>query len=332
MKTVRLTAAQALVRYLIAQRAEVAGREVPLFAGVCATPCEGNIASLAEAFINAREELPCWSAHNEQTMAHAAVAFAKASRRRRMLACVSSTGLGSTNLLTAAAKAHVNRLPVLFLPTDSFAARAPGPVLHQLEDAGEPALSLNECLRPVSRFFDRISRPEQLLAALPEAMRVLNDPAECGPATLALAQDVQAEAFDFPETFFRVRVHRPRRARPDRQELADAAQALRWASRPLIIAGGGVHYSEAFGQLDAFARKHQIPVTETKAGRGALPWNHPFQTGALGVDGTASANALAHQAESRAVRGHAAVGPHYRFPLALPERACAFHRPQRRRL
>src|SRR5882724_6140778 len=210
MGTVRLTMAQALVRYLLAQRAETDGGDAPLVAGVFAIFGHGNVAGLGEALYAHRAELPTLRAHNEQAMAHAAIAFAKAHGRRRVLACTTSIGPGATNMVTAAALAHVNRLPVLFLPGDVFAGRAPDPVLQQLEDFTDGTVSANDCFRPVSRYFDRITRPEQLLAALPRALAVLTDPAECGPVTLALCQDVQAEAFAWPARFFARRKWMPR--------------------------------------------------------------------------------------------------------------------------
>jgi len=297
MNKIRLTMAQALVRYLAAQRSELEGREVPLFAGVFAIFGHGNVAGLGEALYEARDRLPTLRAHNEQAMAHAAVAFAKASLRRRMMACTSSIGPGATNMLTAAAVAHVNRLPVLFLPGDVFASRGPDPVLQQLEDFGDPTRSVNDCFRPLSRWWDRITRPEQLLESLPQAMRILNDPAECGPATLALPQDVQAEAYDYPEAFFAPRAWRVRRPPPDARELADAAAALAKAKAPLIIAGGGVHYAGATQLLANFAETHGVPVAETQSGKGALAWDHPLAIGAIGVTGSAAANALAGEAD-----------------------------------
>src|SRR5271168_4162061 len=240
MATIRLTAAQALVRYLAAQRGELDGAEVPLFAGVWAIFGHGNVAALGEALYEARDALPTFRAHNEQAMGHAAIAFAKATRRRRMMACTSSIGPGATNMVTAAAVAHVNRLPVLLLPGDVFASRRPDPVLQQLEDFADGTVSVNDCFRPVSRYFDRISRPEQIIPALARAVAVLTDPAECGPVTLAFCQDVQAEAYDYPESFFAERVHRPRRSPPDARELADAVAALRGAKKPLVVCGGGV--------------------------------------------------------------------------------------------
>jgi 3D-(3,5/4)-trihydroxycyclohexane-1,2-dione acylhydrolase (decyclizing) len=240
--TIRLTMAQALVRYLSAQRTEFDGGVQPLFAGVWAIFGHGNVAALGEALWHARDTLPTYRAHNEQAMAHAAIAFAKASRRRRMMACTTSIGPGATNMVTAAAVAHVNRLPVLLLPGDVFASRRPDPVLQQVEDFADGTVSANDCFRPVSRYFDRITRPEQVIAALPRAMNVLTDPAACGPVTLALCQDTQAEAYDYPESFFAERVWTPRRVRPDERELADAARLIAAAQKPLIVAGGGVHY------------------------------------------------------------------------------------------
>ena len=211
MTTIRLTMAQALVRFLCAQRSEVDGSELPLFAGVFAIFGHGNVAGLGEALYAVTDRLPTLRAHNEQAMALAAIGFAKASRRRRMMACTSSIGPGATNMVTAAAVAHANRLPVLLLPGDIFASRGPDPVLQQIEAFGDPTISVNDCFRPVSRWWDRITRPEQILASLPQAMRVLTDPAECGPVTLALPQDVQAEAYDYPEAFFQPRCWRMRR-------------------------------------------------------------------------------------------------------------------------
>jgi len=297
MNKIRLTMAQALVRYLAAQRSELDGSEIPLFAGVFAIFGHGNVAGLGEALYEARDELPTLRAHNEQAMAHAAVAFAKASLRRRMMACTSSIGPGATNMVTAAATAHVNRLPVLFLPGDVFAGRGPDPVLQQIEDFADPTLSANDCFRPVSRWWDRIVRPEQLLESLPQAMRVLTDPAECGPATLALPQDVQAEAYDYPAAFFAPRLWRRLRPPPDPRQLAEAAAALAKAKAPLIVAGGGVHYAGARQLLGDFARERGVPVAETQGGKGALSWDHPSAVGALGVTGSSAANALAAEAD-----------------------------------
>jgi 3D-(3,5/4)-trihydroxycyclohexane-1,2-dione acylhydrolase (decyclizing) len=297
MAMIRLTAAEAVVRFLAAQETELDGRRVPLFGGVWAIFGHGNVAGLGPALHAMRRRLPTFRAHNEQAMAHAAIAYAKTHARRRMMACTSSIGPGATNMVTAAAVAHANRLPVLFLPGDVFASRRPDPVLQQVEDFGDATVSANDCFRPVSRFFDRITRAEQLLASLPAAIRVLTDPAECGPATLAFPQDVQAEAIDWPAEFFRPRLHRPRAPAADPEELAAAAKALRAAKRPLIVAGGGVKYARAEAALASFAERHGVPVGETQAGKGSLAWDHPQNAGAIGVTGSAAANTLASRAD-----------------------------------
>ncbi|TIV71362.1 MAG: 3D-(3,5/4)-trihydroxycyclohexane-1,2-dione acylhydrolase (decyclizing), partial [Mesorhizobium sp.] len=242
-KTVRLTMAQALTRFLSRQMTEIDGKTVPIFGGVWAIFGHGNVAGIGEALYQVRDELPTFRAHNEQAMAHAAIAYGKANFRRRFMAATSSIGPGALNMVTAAALAHVNRLPVLFLPGDVFGNRLPDPVLQQAEDFSDGTASVNDCFRPVSRYFDRITRPEQIIPALNRAMQVLTDPAECGPVTLSLCQDVQAEAYDYPESLFAERVWTPRRLRPDRNELAAAVAALKNAKKPLVIAGGGVLYS-----------------------------------------------------------------------------------------
>jgi 3D-(3,5/4)-trihydroxycyclohexane-1,2-dione acylhydrolase (decyclizing) len=272
-----MTAAQALTRFLCAQFVEIDGVRLPVFAGVWAIFGHGNVAGLGEALYGVRDQLPTFRAHNEQAMAHAAIAFAKASQRRRMMACTTSIGPGATNMVTAAAVAHVNRLPVLLLPGDVFASRLPDPVLQQIEDFGDGTVSANDCFRSVSRYFDRITRPEQLLAALPRAMQVLTDAANCGPVTLSLCQDVQAEAYAFPAAFFAARVWHQRRPRPDLDELARATALVGAARQPLIIAGGGVHYAQACDALATFARRHNI--------------------GGIGVTGTDVANTLAANAD-----------------------------------
>ena len=297
MSTLRLTAAQAAVRYLAAQDVELEGATVPFFAGVWAIFGHGNVAGLGEALYAARETLPTFRAHNEQAMAHAAIAYAKQMRRRRAMICTASIGPGATNMVTAAALAHVNRLPVLLLPGDVYASRRPDPVLQQVEDFADGTLSANDCFRPVSRYFDRITRPEQLLAALPRAMAVLTDPADCGPVTLAFCQDVQAEAWDWPEAFFRRRAWRARRAPADPREIEALAKRLREAKTPLIVAGGGVLYARAEAALAAFAVRTGVPVAETQAGKGALAWDHPEALGAIGVTGTSAANAAAMAAD-----------------------------------
>jgi 3D-(3,5/4)-trihydroxycyclohexane-1,2-dione acylhydrolase (decyclizing) len=297
MKTIRCTAAQAAVRYLANQYVATGSSEVRYFAGVWAIFGHGNVAGLGEALHAARDLLPTYRAHNEQAMAHAAIAFAKQLRRHRAMICTSSIGPGATNMVTSAALAHANRLPVLFLPGDTFATRGPDPVLQQIESFTDGTVSANDCFKPVSRYFDRITRPEQLIDSLPHAMNVLLDPAACGPVTVAFCQDVQAEAYEYPEAFFRRRVWSIRRPRADAVEIDRLITLLKSARAPLIIAGGGVHYSGAEERLAAFARVAHVPVAETQAGKGALPWNHPFNLGAIGVTGSSSANAAAARAD-----------------------------------
>jgi 3D-(3,5/4)-trihydroxycyclohexane-1,2-dione acylhydrolase (decyclizing) len=300
-KTVRLTTAQALVRYLAGLRARIEGPDgdeiVPLFGGVFAIFGHGNVAALGEALYQYRDRLPTYRAHNEQAMAHAAIAYAKAHFRRRMMACTSSIGPGATNFLTAAALAHVNRLPVLFLPGDIFVSREPDPVLQQVEDFNDGTVSANDCFRPVSRYFDRIVYPSQLISSLPRAVRTLTDPALCGPVTLALPQDVQAAAFDYPAEFFENPVVEFRTVPPSESELAAAVRAIIAARRPVIIAGGGVLYGGACEAVRRFAERHGVPVSETQAGKSSLPWDHPLQLGSIGVTGSTASNALASQAD-----------------------------------
>jgi len=301
-KRIRLTMAQAVVRYLAAQRTELDGPngskgDAPLVAGAFAIFGHGNVAGLGEALAAAEEQLPTYRAHNEQSMALAAIAYAKAKNRRQFMACTTSIGPGATNMITAAGLAHVDRLPVLFLPGDIFASRLPDPVLQQIEVFGDPTVSVNDCFRPVSRFWDRIMRPEQLLQSLPQAIRVLTDPAECGPVTLCMPQDVQTHAYDFPVEFFERRVHRARRPGPDARELTDVAAALKSAKRPMVIVGGGVHYSEAIPELKTFLGKHGLMAAETQAGKGALSWDEPTNLGSVGVTGSSAANTLAGDAD-----------------------------------
>ncbi len=294
MTTLRLTAAQALVRYLSAQMAEDG---LPFLAGCWAIFGHGNVAGIGEALQGAQDSFPTWRGHNEQTMAHAAIAYAKQLGRRHAMMVTSSIGPGALNMVTAAGLAHVNRLPVLFVPGDVFANRGPDPVLQQVEDFTDGTASVNDCFRPVSRYFDRISRPEHLLTALPRALRVMTDPAECGPVTLAFCQDVQAEAYDFPAEFFTPKVWRQRRPQPDPVEVAAVAALIAGAKTPVIVAGGGVHYAHATDALRYFAEAHQIPVVETQAGKSVLPWDHPLNLGPVGVTGAASANAVCAAAD-----------------------------------
>ncbi len=295
--TLRLTAAQATMLWLAKQHVVVDDEEVPYFAGAWAIFGHGNVAAIGEALHATGDALPTFRAHNEQGMAHAAIAYAKQMRRRRAMVCTTSIGPGATNLLTAAALAHVNRLPVLFIPGDVYASRRPDPVLQQVEDFGDGTVSANDCFRPVSRYFDRIVRPEQILDALPKALATLLDPATCGPVTLAFCQDVQAEAFDYPADFFSRRVWHARRQPADPRELDALAAALRAAKRPLLVAGGGVLYSGAEAVLAAFAERTGLAVAETQAGKGALPWDHANALGSIGVTGSSAANAAASEAD-----------------------------------
>ncbi|NTA39712.1 3D-(3,5/4)-trihydroxycyclohexane-1,2-dione acylhydrolase (decyclizing) [Agrobacterium salinitolerans] len=294
MKTIRLTAAQAMVRYLAAQMNEHGETYI---AGVWAIFGHGNVAGIGEALYGIRDELPTYRGQNEQSMAHAAIAYSKQLRRRRAMAVTSSIGPGAANMVTAAALAHVNRLPVLLIPGDVFANRGPDPVLQQLEDFGDGTMTVNDCFRPVSRYFDRIMRPEQLLTALPRAMRTMTDPADCGPVTLAFCQDVQAEAYDYPVSFFEKRVWRQRRPEPDMVEFEEAVAALRAAKNPIIVAGGGVHFAGATDTLKRFAETHSIPVVETQAGKSALAWDHDLNFGPVGVTGAESANIISEKAD-----------------------------------
>lgn len=297
MNGLRLTAAQAMVRWLAAQYVVVDDREVPYFAGAWAIFGHGNVAGMGEALYATRDSFSTWRAHNEQGMAHAAIAYAKQMRRRRAMVCTTSIGPGATNLVTAAALAHVNRLPVLLVPGDVFASHRPDPVLQQVEDFTDGTVSANDCLRPVSRYFDRITRPEQIMDALPAAMASMLDLASCGPATLAFCQDVQTEAFDYPEAFFARRVWAGHRTGADAQALQALVDALKQSRRPLLIAGGGVLYSGAETVLAEWAEATGLAVVETQAGKGALPWDHPCTLGAIGVTGSSVANTAAQNAD-----------------------------------
>ncbi|AYG65631.1 MULTISPECIES: 3D-(3,5/4)-trihydroxycyclohexane-1,2-dione acylhydrolase (decyclizing) [unclassified Rhizobium] len=296
-KTIRLTMAQAVAHFLKKQMTIIDGQKQPIFGGVWAIFGHGNVAGIGEALYQVREELPTFRAHNEQGMAHAAIAYAKASFRQRFMACTTSIGPGALNMVTAAGVAHVNRIPVLFLPGDIFANRAPDPVLQQIEDFGDGTVSANDAFRPVSRYFDRITRPEQIMTALKRAMQVLTDPLDCGPVTLSLCQDVQAEAFDYPESFFEEHVWTQRRPQPDADELANAIALIRKSEKPVILAGGGVLYSQATKELTAFAEAHGVPVVVTQAGKSAINETHPLALGSVGVTGTSAANAIAEDTD-----------------------------------
>ena len=289
---------QALVRHLAALCVELNdGAIEPYCGGVFAIFGHGNVAGLGEALWQNRAELPTYRAHNEQGMALAAIAYSKAHFRQRIMAVSTSIGPGATNLVTAAAVAHVNRLPVLLLPGDTFASRAPDPVLQQIESFQNGDWSANDAFRPVTRYFDRITRAEQILTALPRAISVMTDPANCGPVCLALPQDVQTHAFDCPEDFLQPDLIRFRRPPADERELDRAAHLLKSSKKPLIVAGGGILYSQAWETLRAFAEAHGIPVVETHGGKSSLPWDHPLNAGGIGVDGGPAANGLAAEAD-----------------------------------
>jgi 3D-(3,5/4)-trihydroxycyclohexane-1,2-dione acylhydrolase (decyclizing) len=292
----RMTMAQAIVAYLQNQYSARDGQEYRFIEGIFGIFGHGNVAGMGQA-LEQDPGLKYYLCRNEQAMVHTAAAFAKASFRMRTLACTTSIGPGATNMLTGAALATINRVPVLLLPGDIFARRNVAPVLQQLESGSSQDISVNDCFKPVSRYWDRIQRPEQLLTALPEAMRVLTSPADTGAVTLGLPQDVQTEAFDYPEEFFGKRVWVIARNRSDQALLKKAAEWIRAAKKPLIVAGGGVLYSEASGALAKFAEATGIPVCETQAGKGALPYDHPQEVGAVGVTGTPGANILARKAD-----------------------------------
>ncbi len=296
-KTIPLTMAQALVRHLCSQFTELDGQRVPLFAGVFAIFGHGNVTCLGEALYGARDALPTWRGQNEQSMALAALGFAKAKRRRQMMAVATSIGPGATNVVTAAGVGHANRLPVLILSGDRFASRRPDPVLQQVEHFGNPTTTVNDALRAVTRYWDRIQNPEQIISSLPQAIATMLDPADCGPAFLGLCQDVQEMAFDYPAAFFEPTVHTVPRPRPDEARLKQAVDLLKTAKRPLIISGGGVRYSGAEDAVAKLAAAHGIPVTETIAGKGTLTHDHPVHVGPIGIIGSTSANAMAAEAD-----------------------------------
>lgn len=296
-KYLRLTMAQALVKHLTAQRIMTDGREQQLFGGVFAIFGHGNVICLGEALHEARGVLPTWRGQNEQSMGFAAAAYAKAHCRRRICVATSSVGPGATNMVTAAAVAHTNRLPVLFLSGDVYHHRLPHPILQQVEHFGDPTVSVNDAFKPVTRYWDRITHPAQLIQSLPAAIATLLDPADCGPAFLGLPQDVQGLAYDFPDSFFESRVHRIRRIRPDVDEVAAAAGRIQRAQRPVIVAGGGVQYSLAAGLLADFAERHNVPVVETIAGMSTLLHGHRLNCGTVGVTGTDSANSICREAD-----------------------------------
>jgi 3D-(3,5/4)-trihydroxycyclohexane-1,2-dione acylhydrolase (decyclizing) len=296
MASRRITMAQALITFLKNQYVERDGQEHLFFAGVLGIFGHGNVAGIGQA-LQQNPDFPYYLVRNEQSGVHLAAGFAKASNRLRAFVCTSSIGPGATNMITGAALATINRLPVLLLPGDIFARRNVAPVLQQLESPSTQDIGVNDCFKPVSRYWDRIYRPEQLITVLPEVMRVLTSPSDCGAVTLALPQDVQAEAYDYPEELFRKRVWLIRRPQPDTLSLQRAVEAIRSSRKPLIVAGGGVLMSEAWAALDKFVTQSGIPVAETQAGKGSLVWDHPQSMGAIGATGTLASNRLAHSAD-----------------------------------
>jgi 3D-(3,5/4)-trihydroxycyclohexane-1,2-dione acylhydrolase (decyclizing) len=297
MSTVRCTMAQALVRYLCNQFTIVDGEQVPLFPGVFAIFGHGNVTCLSEALEAVEDTLPTWRGQNEQSMALAAIGFAKAKRRRQIMVAATSIGPGALNMVTAAGVAHTNRLPVLLLAGDTFVNRRPDPVMQQVEHFGDPTINVNDAFKAVTRYWDRIVHPEQLISSLPQAVATLLDPADCGPAFIGLPQDVQEIAWDYPTAFFEPTIHTVSRPRADRDKLIEAVRLLKSAKRPLIISGGGVRYSGAEDVLGRFAEEHGIPLAETIAGKGAVTHDHPAHVGPMGIVGSTSANALAAEAD-----------------------------------
>lgn len=295
--TVRLTTAQAIVRYLCGQFIEMEGVRTRLFGGVFAIFGHGNVTCLGEALEPVQDLLPTWRGQNEQSMAMAAIAYTRVKRRRQIMVATSSIGPGASNMLTAAAAAHTNRLPLLLLAGDTFVARRSDPVLQQVEQFHDPTLTVNDCFRPVTRYWDRITYPGQIISSLPQAVAVMLDPGTCGPTFLGLCQDVQEMAFAYPAEFFEPTTHRVPRPRPDAGQVREAIALLQSAQRPLIIAGGGVRYSFAEQELGAFAEKHRIPVAETIAGKATLVHDHPTNLGNIGILGTTAANEMAAEAD-----------------------------------
>jgi len=297
MKTIKLTMAQAVVKYLMAQKTVIDGKIEPLIPGVYGIFGHGNVTCLGHALECVKEEFPTWRGQNEQSMALAGIAYSKSIQRRQVMAVTTSIGPGATNVVTAAALAHANRLPLLILAGDTFVNRIPDPVLQQVEHFGSPSTTVNDTFKPVTRYWDRITSPVQIISSLPQAISTMLDPADCGPALISLPQDVQAIAYDYPESFFDERIHAIPRARADEGQIEKAVEAIKNAKKPLIISGGGVLYSGAAKELAAFAQKHKVPVCETVAGRSAFTHQDPTFIGPIGVMGADSVNVLAGEAD-----------------------------------
>ena len=297
MKTIKLSCAHALFKFLIAQKTIIDGKKVPLFPGAFAIYGHGNVACLGQAMEEFQSDLPGYRGHHEQSMALSCIGYARAMRRKQIFIATSSSGPGAMNMVTAAGVALSNRLPLLLLPGDVFASRFPDPVLQQVENFNSPVENQNDAFKPVSRFFDRITRPEQILNSLPQAIQIMLDPADCGPATIAISQDVQGESFNYPEAFFEERVHEIRRIHPDPNQVKVAADKLKNSKQPIIISGGGVLYSEAEKELSNFSKKHNIPVTATAMGIGCMTKDDPYYIGGIGGLGEKSANNLSKETD-----------------------------------
>ena len=297
MKTIKLSCAHALFKFLIAQKTIIDGKKVPLFPGAFAIYGHGNVACLGQAMEEFQSDLPGYRGHHEQSMALSGIGYARAMRRKQIFIATSSSGPGAMNMVTAAGVALSNRLPLLLLPGDVFASRFPDPVLQQVENFNSPVENQNDAFKPVSRFFDRITRPEQILNSLPQAIQIMLDPADCGPATIAISQDVQGESFNYPEAFFEERVHEIRRIHPDPNQVKVAADKLKNSKQPIIISGGGVLYSEAEKELSNFSKKHNIPVTATAMGIGCMTKDDPYYIGGIGGLGEKSANNLSKETD-----------------------------------
>ena len=297
MKKIKLTCAHAIVKHLISQKILINGKKEQLFAGVFGIFGHGNVACLGQALQENQKELPTWRGHHEQNMALTGIAYARAKRRKQIFVATSSVGPGSTNMVTAAAVAMSNRLPLLLLPGDTYASRIPEPVLQQVEHFNNPGITQNDAFKPVTRYFDRITRPEQILQSLPQAIQIMLDPADCGPACLSLSQDIQGEVFDYSEEFFKERVHTIRRPRADDFQIKQAAEKIKKTKCPIIISGGGVFYSDAMDELGNFAMKHNIPVTQTVMGYSTMKRDHAYFVGPIGGLGGRAANNLAKQTD-----------------------------------
>ena len=297
MKKITLTCAHAVVKYLIAQKILIDGKKEPLFPGVFGIFGHGNVACLGQALEENQKELPTYRGHHEQNMALTGIGYARAKRRQQIFVATSSVGPGATNMVTAAAVAMSNRLPILFLPGDTYANRIPDPVLQQVEHFNNPGITANDAFKPVTRYFDRITRPEQIIQSFPAAVQTMLDPADCGPACIALSQDIQGQTYDYPEDFFKEKIHAIRRPRPDEFQIKEAAEKIKSSKNPIIISGGGVFYSDAMEELSNFAIKHNIPVTQTVMGYSSMKRDHSHYAGQIGGLGGKNTNSLAKQTD-----------------------------------